>query len=72
MFVVTSRRSLRGERVGQRGHDQKNAVATPGPRFGDLVGVEHEILAQRGQRSRSAGGSKEFGRALERWRIGED
>ena len=36
--------------VGDGGHDDEDAVGAPGARLVDLVGLEHEILAQRRQR----------------------
>ena len=51
--------------VGDRGHDDEDAVGAPGPRLVHLVGIEHEILAQRGEGGGVARGGEEFRRALE-------
>ena len=32
-------------------HDDQDAVGAPGARFGHLIGLEHEILAQHRQRA---------------------
>ena len=37
--------------VGDRRHDDQDAVGAPGARLEDLVGLEHEILAERRQRA---------------------
>ena len=57
--------------VVDRRHDDQDAVGAPGPRFGDLVGVVHEVLAQDRERGRGARGGEIFRPALERGRIGE-
>ena len=44
---------LRG-RVVDRRHDDQDAVGAPGARLGHLIGLVHEILAQRRQRGRRA------------------
>ena len=49
----------------RRRHDDQDAVGAPGARLDHLIGLEHEILAQRGQRGRGARGGEEFRRALE-------
>ena len=36
-------------RVAQRGQDQEDAIGPKRPGFDDLIGIEHEILAQRWQ-----------------------
>ena len=38
-------------RVVERRHDDQDAVGAPGARFRHLIGLEHEILAQRRQRA---------------------
>ena len=57
--------------VGDGGHDDEDAVGAPGARLVDLVGLEHEILAQRRQRHRRARLRQEFRRALEGGRVGQ-
>ena len=69
----------RGERVLERAggrvvdaspYDQ-DAVRAPAARLGDLIGFEHEILAQHRQRRGLARRGKKFRRALKRRRVGE-
>ena len=63
--------SVARRRVVDRRHDDQDAVGAPGARFRDLIGLEHEILAQRRQGGRGARGGQEFGLALERRRVGQ-
>ncbi len=60
------------ERIVHFSHDDEDAIRAPGPRLDHLVGVDHEVLAQHGQRDRRTGVGEEFRRALERRRIGEN
>ena len=53
-------------------HDDQDAVSAPQPCFSDLIGIEHEILAQSGKAGSSAGICQKFRSALEGWRIGQD
>ena len=57
--------------VGQRRHDDQDGIGTPGAGFVDLVGFEHEILAQRRQPRRRAGAGQVFRRALEGRAVGQ-
>ncbi len=57
--------------VADRRHDDENAIGAPGPRFGDLVGLVEEILAQHRQRAGCARRDEMIGAALERGRVGE-
>ena len=52
--------------VGKAGHDDQDGVGAPGARLVDLVGLEHEILAQRRQCRGVARRRQIFRRALER------
>ena len=52
-------------------HDDQDRVGAPGARLVDLIGLEHEILAQRRQRRRRARRGQEFRRALEGRRVGQ-
>ena len=45
--------------------DDQNAVSAPGARFGDLVGIIHEILAQHRQSCCRACLGQKFGPSLE-------
>ena len=54
-----------GETVVDHRHDEEDAVGTPGAGFGDLIGIEHEILAQYGQEHTARAAPRIFGRALE-------
>ena len=63
--------SARASLVGKAGHDDQDGVGAPGARLVDLVGLEHEILAQRRQCGGIARGGEIFRRALERGRIGQ-
>ena len=58
----------RGGAVVERRHDDEDAVRAQRARFGHLVGVVHEVLAQHRQRGRGAGRDEMLGRALERRR----
>ena len=61
-----------GADIVDRGHDDQNAVGAVGPRFGHLIGVVHEILAQHGQRRRGARLAQMIEAALERRPVGEN
>ena len=61
-----------GKPVVDHRHDEQDAIGAPGARFRDLIGIEHEILAQRGKAAHRARGAEIFRRALEGRRIGED
>ena len=52
--------------------NDENAIGAPGARLSNLIGVEHEVLAQGRQRGGCARLRQEFGRALEGGRIGQD
>ena len=67
---AASSSALRG-RVVDAGHDDQDAVGAPGARLRDLIGLVHEVLAQRRQRGGVARGGQELGPALERRRVGE-
>jgi hypothetical protein len=58
--------------VVDHGHDDEDAVGPPGAGFGDLVGVEHEVLAQHRQAGGGARRQQVFGLALEGGFIGEN
>ena len=47
--------SARGGRVVDRRHDHRGCSRRPGARFDDLIGIEHEILAQHRQARRRRG-----------------
>ena len=47
--VAGGRGELGGERVVDLGQDDQDAVGTPGARLDNLIGIDHEILAQDGQ-----------------------
>src|SRR4029077_18209574 len=57
--------------VAHRRHDDQDAIGAPGTRFGDLIGLVHEILAQYGKRRGRARGGEEFRHALKRGRVGQ-
>src|ERR1700733_9231648 len=57
--------------VGQRRQDKQDAIGAHRPRFGDLIGVEHEILAQHRQLAGGARRDKMFGVALEIRCVGQ-
>ena len=48
VHMQVMRRDIEGARllIVDAGHDDENAVGAGGARFKDLIGVEHEILAQ--------------------------
>src|SRR5436190_23716478 len=73
VHAVTERRVFqRGRRrIVDAGHDDQNAIGAPGARLRRLVGLEHEVLAQHGERGRSARGGEIFGLALKRRCIGQ-
>ena len=52
--------------------DDQDGVGAPAAGFGDLIGLQHEILAQHRQAGGFAGGGEEFRRALEGRRVGQD
>ena len=60
-----------GRGVADLSQNDEDAVGTPGPRFHHLVGVEHEVLAQRGQRGGGARGREILRRALEGGPVGQ-
>ena len=57
--------------VADRGEDDQDAVGAPGAGLGDLVGLEHEVLAQHRQLRRGAGLDQVVRRALEARAVGE-
>src|SRR5215475_4849308 len=59
------------QRVGDARHDDQDAIGAPGARFRHLIGVVHEILAQRRQFGGGACGGEIVGLSLERGRVGE-
>ena len=59
------------QRVVQAGGDQQDAVCAPGARLVDLVGVDHEVLAQHRQRAHGARLLQVLGCALKERPIGE-
>ena len=67
------RRRFEVRRAGiiDRGHDDEDAIGAGDARFGHLIGVVHEILAQHRQRAGRARRAKMIERALERRRIGQ-
>ena len=67
------RRRLELGRAGivDRRHDDEDAVGAGSARFGHLVGVVHEILAQHRQRAGRARRAQMIERALERRRVGQ-
>src|SRR5580698_1577819 len=58
--------------IVDRGHDDQDAIGTISARFGHLIGVVHEILAQHRQRHGGARRAQVIEMALERRRIGQD
>ena len=56
----------------ERRHDQEHAVGAEGAGFDDLIGIEHEVLAQRRQIDGSAGGGEILVAALEIGLVGQD
>ena len=54
--------------VADGGEDDQDAVGAPGAGFGDLVGLEHEVLAQHRQAGRGAG-FDQIARATP-WKLG--
>ena len=71
-MIFGSRGEVAGGRVVDLGHDDEDAIRAPKPGFGDLIGIEHEVLAQRRQAGCSASRGQILGRALERWRVGQN
>ncbi len=70
--IEGQRFQLRCLRIFQGGHDQQDAIGADRARLEHLVGVEHEILAQRGQ---GAGATRLFQErilALEIRHVGQD
>ena len=61
-----------GCRVVDLGQDDKDAVGAPGARLDHLIGIEHEVLAQRGQRCCRPRVRQILRRALERGSVGQD
>ena len=64
-------RKLARRSVVDGSHDDEDAVCAPRPRLEHLVGVEHEVLAQRRQARRLACSGQEFGPPLKRGRVGQ-
>ncbi len=60
-----------GGRIIHGRHDDEDAVGAPGPGLGDLVAVDHEILAQGGEAGGGTGRRQELGCALERGAVRE-
>src|SRR5580704_2390809 len=58
--------------IVDRGHDDQDAIGAVSARFGDLIRIVHEILAQHRQRHVGAGRAQVIEMALERRRIGQD
>src|SRR6202030_3536631 len=58
--------------IVDRGHDDQDAIGAVSARFGDLIGVVHEILAQHRQRYGGACCAQVIEMALKRRRIGQD
>ena len=67
--IFRRRGEIASDGIVNLGEDDQNAIRAPGPRLGNLVGVEHEVLAQRRQRGRRARRRKVLGRALERGSV---
>ncbi len=59
--VLRGLREVAGDRVIHLGEDDEDAIGAPGARLGNLIGVEHEVLAQGGQRGRGARSGQIFG-----------
>src|SRR5215203_4690595 len=57
--------------VIERGHDDEDAIGAHRAGFRDLVGLEHEVLAQRRQRGCRASGREKLRLALERRTVGQ-
>src|SRR3984957_7045191 len=57
--------------IVDRGHDDQDAIGAVTARFGHLIGVVHEILAQHRQRRGGARRAQMIEMALERRRIGQ-
>jgi hypothetical protein len=55
----------------ERGGDQQDGVGAHGARFGDLIGIDHEILAQHRQGAGGAGRLQIFRAALEILAVGQ-
>ena len=69
--VERSRLKLLCLAVRDRGHDDQDTIRPQSARLGNLIGVVHEILAQRGQGAGGASlGQKGLG-ALEAGRVGQ-
>ena len=58
-------------RQRERGDDQQDRVGAHRPRFEDLIGVDHEVLAQHRQATGRAGGLEKLRCALEVLAVGE-
>ena len=65
------RRQLSGRCIGQRRHDQQDAVGPDAPAFQDLIRVEDEILAQHRQTDRLARRGEVVIAALEIGHVGQ-
>ena len=59
-------------RIIDRSHDDEDAVGAPGARLEHLIAIEHEVLAQHGQRRGRARRGEIFGSPLEGGRVGEN
>ena len=59
-------------RNGQRGGDEQDAVGPHYARFGDLVTVDDEVLAQHRQRASGPGGRQKLRGTLEILTVGKD
>ena len=55
----------------ERRHDEQNAICTHGARFVQLVGVDHEILAQHWEAASRARSRKILGTTLKKTFVGE-
>ena len=66
------RLDVRAGRIVERRHDDQDAVGAVGASFDHLIGVEDEVLAQRGEAGRRARRHQKIEMALERRRIRQD
>src|SRR5438128_2188853 len=69
--LAIPRRSPRLAAAPPPGGPPASAIRAEEPRFGDLILVDDEILAQRGQRAGSACGGEKLGCTLEVITIGQ-
>ena len=57
--------------VVNRRHDDQDAVGAQRPRLEHLIGIDHEVLAQRRQARRLTRRRQKFRPSLKRWRVGQ-